>query len=215
MSAPPGQGDSIILEEKIDPNYVPTQDEVIEYAKWIGMDLDTDQDLLWIAREGLKAPLPDDWKPCKTPDTDEIYYFNFSTGDSAWDHPCDKNYRKVYADQKSKSKAQSKPKRSTGSKIVGSIEWKATSQANRNSIVKMPAQEVFTFATEACNKQDFELCYVAFAYFSEQYPDIVEGRPPTCLFQAKGSLLFECGLSAVLSRQSSVLEVVGGYTTAH
>ena len=26
-------GDSIILEEEIDPNYEPTQDEVIEYAK--------------------------------------------------------------------------------------------------------------------------------------------------------------------------------------
>jgi hypothetical protein len=32
------------------------------------MDLDTDLlDLLWIAREGLEAPLPDDWKPWKTP----------------------------------------------------------------------------------------------------------------------------------------------------
>jgi broad specificity phosphatase PhoE len=74
------------------------------------MDLDTDQDLLWIAREGLKAPLPDDWKPCKTPDTDEIYYFNFSTGDSAWDHPCDEYYRKLYADQKTKAQDEDKSK---------------------------------------------------------------------------------------------------------
>jgi hypothetical protein len=57
-----GQGDSIILEEEIDPNYVPTEDEVIEYAKWLGMDLKKDKDLYWIAREGLKAPLPADWK---------------------------------------------------------------------------------------------------------------------------------------------------------
>ena len=49
-------GDSIILEEEIDPNYEPTQDEVIEYAKWLGMDLEADKSLLWIAREGLKAP---------------------------------------------------------------------------------------------------------------------------------------------------------------
>ncbi len=32
-------GDSIILEEEIDPNYEPTNDEVMEYAKWLGMDL--------------------------------------------------------------------------------------------------------------------------------------------------------------------------------
>lgn len=36
-----------------------------------------------------QAPLPKNWKPCKTTDTEEIYYFNFQTGESTWDHPCD------------------------------------------------------------------------------------------------------------------------------
>jgi len=36
-----------------------------------------------------QAPLPDNWKPCKTTDTEEIYYFNFKSGESTWDHPCD------------------------------------------------------------------------------------------------------------------------------
>ncbi len=40
-----------------------------EYAIWLGMDLDKDKDLIWIAREGLKSPLPENWKPCKTVDT--------------------------------------------------------------------------------------------------------------------------------------------------
>ena len=79
--APPG--DSIILEEEIDPNYVPSQDEIDEYAKWLGMEFPRDSDLMWIAREGLKAPLPEHWKPCKTSDG-EIYYFNFSSGESVW-----------------------------------------------------------------------------------------------------------------------------------
>ena len=48
-------GDSIILEEEIDPNYEPTAEETEEYARWLGMDLDTDRDLIWIAREGLKV----------------------------------------------------------------------------------------------------------------------------------------------------------------
>jgi hypothetical protein len=34
-----------------------------DYAQTIGIDIDTDKDLLWIAREGLKAPLPAGWKP--------------------------------------------------------------------------------------------------------------------------------------------------------
>lgn len=49
------QGDSIILEEEIDPNYVPSEDEVMEYAKWLGMDLEKDIEMFWIAREGLKV----------------------------------------------------------------------------------------------------------------------------------------------------------------
>ncbi len=94
--------DSIVLEEEIDPNYVPSEAEVIEYAKWLGMDLDNDTDLFWIAREGLMAPLPANWKPCKTQDTEDIYYFNFSSGESTWDHPCDGYYKRLYEEEKKK-----------------------------------------------------------------------------------------------------------------
>lgn len=41
-------GDSIILEEEVDPAYEPTHDEVLEYAKWLGMDCDVDSDLLYV-----------------------------------------------------------------------------------------------------------------------------------------------------------------------
>ena len=47
---------------------------------WRAQDLEADKELFWVAREGLKAPLPPDWKPCKSPDG-EIYYFNFSNGE--------------------------------------------------------------------------------------------------------------------------------------
>mmetsp|Transcript_12602 Transcript_12602/g.27153 ORF Transcript_12602/g.27153 Transcript_12602/m.27153 type:complete len:1830 (-) Transcript_12602:41-5530(-) len=95
--------DSIVLEEEIDPNYEPSEKEVVEYARWLGMDLEADQDLVWIAREGLKAPLPENWKPCKTMDTKEIYYFNFANGESTWDHPCDAYYRNLYEEEKKRS----------------------------------------------------------------------------------------------------------------
>ena len=45
--------DSVVLEEEIDPNYVPSEAEVLEYATWLGMDLEKDTDLYWIAREGI------------------------------------------------------------------------------------------------------------------------------------------------------------------
>ena len=48
---------------QIDENYEPTEEELDEYARWLGMDPTTERKLLWIAREGLKAPLPKEWKP--------------------------------------------------------------------------------------------------------------------------------------------------------
>ena len=89
--------ESVVLEEELPEDYEPTEEEILEYAKWLGMDIEKERDLFWIAREGLKAPLPENWKPCKTAD-EEIYYFNFATGESVWDHPCDEYYRKVPSD---------------------------------------------------------------------------------------------------------------------
>jgi centrosomal protein CEP164 len=94
-------GDSVVLEEELPENYEPTEDEILEYASWLGMDVEQEKELFWIAREGLKAPLPEHWKPCKT-NEGEIYYFNFATGDSVWDHPCDAYYKNLYADEKKK-----------------------------------------------------------------------------------------------------------------
>ena len=82
------------------PSTALSRAEMIDYAKWLGMDLETEKDLMWIAREGLKAPLPEHWKPCKAPDTGDIYYFNFQTGESVWDHPCDEYYKNLYAAEK-------------------------------------------------------------------------------------------------------------------
>eukprot|EP00873_Tetraselmis_striata_P036940 jgi/Tetstr1/457204/TSEL_043852.t1 len=97
----PPPGESIILEEEIDENFEPSDAEIAEYAKWLGMDMDKETELMWIAREGLKAPLPEHWKPCKTPEG-EIYYFNFSNGESVWEHPCDDFYRSLYMEEKRK-----------------------------------------------------------------------------------------------------------------
>ncbi|KAF4736334.1 hypothetical protein FOZ62_006340 [Perkinsus olseni] len=67
------------------------------------MDVAEDQDLFWIAKEGLKAPLPAPWKPCQTAEED-IFYFNFETGESVWDHPCDEYYKKLFTENKQKKK---------------------------------------------------------------------------------------------------------------
>lgn len=89
------------------------------------MDPVEDKDLMWIAKEGLKAPLPEPWKPCKTAKK-EIYYFNFQTGESIWEHPCDQHYKQVYMEEKAKKmrksgKGQKPEDPGKGSKAGGAV----------------------------------------------------------------------------------------------
>ena len=88
------------LEEELDENYEPNDEEIEEYAKYLGMDLQHDRHLFYIAKEGLKAPLPGPWKPCKDPHGD-IWYYNFDSKEMQKDHPCDDYYRKYYLNEKS------------------------------------------------------------------------------------------------------------------
>jgi centrosomal protein CEP164 len=46
------------FDEDENEEYQPSDEEIIEYAKYLGLNLETDQDLMWIAMEGLNAPVP-------------------------------------------------------------------------------------------------------------------------------------------------------------
>ncbi|MEQ2165108.1 hypothetical protein GOODEAATRI_013633 [Goodea atripinnis] len=76
--------------------------EIHEYAREIGIDPDNEPELLWLAREGMVAPLPPEWKPCQDV-TGDIYYFNFSSGQSTWDHPCDEHYRRLVVQERERT----------------------------------------------------------------------------------------------------------------
>ena len=91
-----------ILEEQMDEKYEPTQQEIKDYAEWLGI-AEGDTDLLWIARQGLKTPLPKPWRPCEA-SSGEIFFYNPLTGASQWDHPCDEELRQVYLKEKAKQK---------------------------------------------------------------------------------------------------------------
>ncbi|XP_008296902.1 centrosomal protein of 164 kDa [Stegastes partitus] len=95
-------GDQLILEEDYDENYIPSEQEIQEYAREIGIDPDGEPELMWLAREGIVAPLPPEWKPCQDV-TGDIYYFNFSSGQSTWDHPCDEHYRTLVSQERERA----------------------------------------------------------------------------------------------------------------
>ncbi|KAM5131895.1 centrosomal protein of 164 kDa [Mantella aurantiaca] len=106
LAMPAGRmGDQLILEEDHDESYIPQEHEIQEYARMIGINPDTEHELMWLAREGIVAPLPPDWKPCQDV-TGDIYYFNFATGQSTWDHPIDEHYRELVSQERDKLQSQ-------------------------------------------------------------------------------------------------------------
>ncbi|XP_037697526.1 centrosomal protein of 164 kDa isoform X13 [Choloepus didactylus] len=97
-------GDQLVLEEDYDETYIPSEQEILEFAKEIGIDPIKEPELMWLAREGIVAPLPMEWKPCQDI-TGDIYYFNFANGQSTWDHPCDEHYRNLVIQERGKLSA--------------------------------------------------------------------------------------------------------------
>lgn len=140
---------SVVLETQQNSNYEPTENEIMEYGKWLGMQLPEDNCFLWIAKEGLKAPLPENWKPCKS-EKDELYYFNFKTGQSIWDHPMDDHYKELLKSEKEKkstrsiedvTKSSSKPgvtTRKSRSKSNVEVDEGSTSNTTGSSQGKVP-----------------------------------------------------------------------------
>jgi hypothetical protein len=110
---------AIVLTYDID-GYEPSEQEVKEYAEWLGMDMEDDASLVWIARDGLKAQVPKPWRPCQSTDGD-IFYFNFQTGESSWDHPCDEHYRAMYLRAKAERDTPTRVVTVRGSCAVGGM----------------------------------------------------------------------------------------------
>jgi len=94
-----GSGNKGVIVLDQEDHRIPNEEEVLEYAEYLGIDLDREKDLLWIAREGVTAPVPAPWKAC-TENGDDIFYFNFETGDSIWDHPSDEHYKKLLQEKR-------------------------------------------------------------------------------------------------------------------
>lgn len=73
------------------------------YAAFIGLDPAKDADLLWIAEEGLVAPLPDNWSE-HVDHQGNVFYFDHKNKASSWEHPLDSKYRAKVKEAKAKKK---------------------------------------------------------------------------------------------------------------
>lgn len=88
-----------MINESEEGEYVPNEKEIHGYAEFLGMDPEKDKEFLYIAVEGLKAPVPPPWETYYD-DNDEIFYVNPVTGDKNYDHPLDEKYRQMFLRKK-------------------------------------------------------------------------------------------------------------------
>lgn len=65
-----------ILDEELDEDYNPSDEEIFAYAEYLGFDLENDQELLIIAYQALKTPLPPNWKRAIIKNSQEVLYIN-------------------------------------------------------------------------------------------------------------------------------------------
>ncbi|XP_050092683.1 uncharacterized protein LOC126575814 isoform X4 [Anopheles aquasalis] len=78
--------------------YEPSKEEILEYAVKIGIDPENETYLVYLARQGLLHPLPENWKPCYSKQIKAYYYYDRATKKSQWEHPIDVLYRAKVAD---------------------------------------------------------------------------------------------------------------------
>ncbi|KAA6389955.1 MAG: hypothetical protein EZS28_014519 [Streblomastix strix] len=118
------------------------EEGVLEYAEFLGIDV-IEPDLMWILREGFRAPLPDNWSEEETDDGKQ-YYFNQISGESLWDHPLDNHYRELY-----KSELEKKIKLNKEKQTIIVSETKSTVKSKPDTETKDkdnidPGSEEFT-----------------------------------------------------------------------
>eukprot|EP00759_Apiculatamorpha_spiralis_P059049 PhF_6_TR963/c0_g1_i3/m.1830 len=147
--------------EHIDEDYEPTDQEVLEYCEWLGMDVVHDRCLMWIAREALKAPLPENWKVCYTEER-EAYYFNVRTGESIWDHPMDAYYKALYKQEKTAlDKKRKKMRMFSGSlPILPLVEFfseRVLEDANTDTALMAKDRPWVSLPESLCDPIDYQL----------------------------------------------------------
>ena len=69
--------------------------EISDYAEYIGMDTATDSPLLWIAEQAACTPLPHGWVEMAD-HTGRPFFFNRAAGVASYEHPHDKDFRALY-----------------------------------------------------------------------------------------------------------------------
>mmetsp|Transcript_60342 Transcript_60342/g.127813 ORF Transcript_60342/g.127813 Transcript_60342/m.127813 type:complete len:315 (+) Transcript_60342:362-1306(+) len=72
------------------------QDDLLEYGRCLGLDVKSDDSMLWIVEEAFHAPLPVSWSE-HMDNEGRIYFYDETSEESSWEHPMDPVYRELIA----------------------------------------------------------------------------------------------------------------------
>ena len=86
------------LQEDVD------EEKLQEYAEYLGIDPETEEDILWIARRCMNAPLPKGWKEF-TDDQGQSYFHHEAKQETSWDHPLDSHFKQLVKDTRERMAA--------------------------------------------------------------------------------------------------------------
>ncbi|GAX76108.1 hypothetical protein CEUSTIGMA_g3551.t1 [Chlamydomonas eustigma] len=79
----------------------PSEEDIKNYARYLGMDPEADSDLLYIAERACTAPVPDGWT-VQLDDEGVEYFHSTIQNTSTYHHPRDEFYKKMYCDIKAR-----------------------------------------------------------------------------------------------------------------
>lgn len=117
------------------------------------MDPDEDREYLYIALEGLRAPVPEPWVACQN-EEGEIFFQNSETEEISWNHPLDDFYRELFLEIKSRDmkKKNQEEKEKQMRKNAGKLKSLAPiNQKNQNipSIAQISNQKLMEESHDA------------------------------------------------------------------
>lgn len=138
-------------EVQYKPPQNPSAQEIDFYCQFLGLDPKEDKELLWIAIEGLKAPLPPDWIYYEHKTDDKVLFYNKKTGESIGHHPLDDHYFMLFQEEKKKldQKKQKNRQQSNNSSQNGNLQ--------NNGYKSMSTESLEQITTEYQNTLDKEI----------------------------------------------------------
>ncbi|KAG8195393.1 hypothetical protein JTE90_001407 [Oedothorax gibbosus] len=165
------------------------EDDLLAYAEQIGIDIENEKHLMWIAEKGLTACVPEPWI-ILSDKRNRIFYSNVLTGEKSWVHPLDQ----VYADLVIKER-----QRSLNSSFSSGYESKLSSLSDAPPLLTSGKNTPPTFKTSSPapekkrdlghfeNRRGTKLAPVKLGTL--KMPVAQKSASPTMSFMPKGSSL--------------------------